>query len=784
MITNNDVQRIQSAFPAELLDLPQWVGYFLRPKDKPGKTDKVPVNPVNGKLAQVNDSHTWGTFQEAVEWALGQGLDGIGFVLTAGDPYVGIDFDHCLDTGNWLTYEPHVKALESYTEISPSGTGLHVWVKATLPQGGRRRGSVEMYAAGRFLTVTGNRFPGFPATVEERQEQVTALYEKLTPPPEAPPLRAQHSIPGGGEESTALSDDAIIAQASNALNGEKFTRLWQGDATGYTSPSEADLALCNLLAFWTGKNATQMGRLFQRSGLYRAKWDEPHFADGHTYGQETISKAIHDVTQVYSANGRGKVGPQRTTKFNLTDLGNAERLIDQHGSDLHYCEEWEKWLTWDSTCWNIGNRAEIEQRAALTVRSIYAEAAQIDDPDDRKAVVKHAFRSEAAGRIQSMIDLARGLEGVPVKSSEMDANSWLLNVNNGTLDLHSGDLHEHARENRITKLAPIAHDPNALCPTWDAFLYRIMAGNMRLIGFLRRAVGYALTGEVSEQCFFILYGTGQNGKSTFLETIGAVLNDYRVHTPTETILTKRGDSIPNDIARLRGARLVTAIETDEGKRLAESLVKQMTGGDTVVARFMRAEWFEFKPEFKLFLATNHKPVIRGTDKAIWRRIRLIPFTVTIPDAEQDKALPDKLKAELPGILNWCVQGCLDWQSEGLGAPEEVKAATAEYRREMDVLAVFLTECCISPPRGGDIQDSPTPLKTRASELYNAYVKWCEENNEYKMSGTTFGRRLTERGFEKKRQDYGWEYQGIGVLSNQNVPGDSQPELPRQAPLPF
>ena len=287
-----------------------------------------------------------------------------------------------------------------------------------------------------------------------------------------------------------------------------------------------------------------------------------------------------------------------------------------------------------------------------------------------------------------------------------------------------------------------------------------MGGNTELIQFLQRAVGYALTAQTIEQVLFFLYGTGANGKSTFLETVKAVLGDYAQQMPTDTLMSKDKSSIPNDIARLKGARFVAAMETEEGKRLSEVQVKQLTGGDTLSARFMRAEFFDFTPTHKLFVGTNHKPLIRGTDYAIWRRIRLIPFIVTIPPEERDKNLPIKLRDELSGILAWAVRGCLDWQENGLGEPDAVKGATESYRKDMDILSEFLDERCALG----------TGLKVKAGDLYAAYKNWSEASGEYPVSQTRFGTQMVERGFEKKKSDGIIWYLAIGLRSSDENSG--------------
>jgi len=313
----------------------------------------------------------------------------------------------------------------------------------------------------------------------------------------------------------------------------------------------------------------------------------------------------------------------------------------------------------------------------------------------------------------------------------------------------------HDADALLTKLAVAPYHPEAQCPTFDAFLWRIMGENQDLINFVQRAAGYNLTGDTGEQCFFLCYGRGSNGKSTLLDTLRALVGDYGKQTDFSTFLQKRSDTIRNDLAALAGVRFACAIEAGEGQRLAETIIKQLTGGDSVSARFLHREFFEFKPAFKAWLAANHTPEIRGTDHAMWRRVRLIPFTVTIPDEEIDKGLGERLLLEeLPGILAWAVRGCMEWQRlGGLGEPAAVLAATGEYREEMDVIAGFLSDCCMV----GD------GYRVGASDLYAAYKVWAEGDGDKPLSNTKFGRRLTERGIQKERTTGGrYQYVGLGL----------------------
>ena len=436
-----------------------------------------------------------------------------------------------------------------------------------------------------------------------------------------------------------------------------------------------------------------------------------------------------------------------------TDMGNAWRFVAQFGEQVRYVGKWGHWMTWDGRCWQHDWNGEAYRRAKETVRSIYHEAADADD-DDRRELIKWAMRSESRERLVALLAVAQSESEVAFMPDAFDTHPWLLSVQNGTLDLRTGALGPHDPSHLISRLAPVAYDPSARCPRWLRFLDRIMGGNAQLITFLQRAVGYSLTDSTREQVLFLLHGNGANGKSRFLEAIEGVLGEYSMSTPTSTLMAKRDNNIPNDVARLKGARFVKAIETEEGNALAESLVKQMTGGDMITARFMRGEWFEFKPTFKLWLAANHLPTIRGTDDGIWRRIRYIPFEVQIPDAEKDETLGDKLRAEYPGILAWAVRGCLDWQRDGLGYPDAVRVASEAYRARMDNIGQFLKEMT---------ERHPT-TSVAASRLYSAYETWCAENADRAGTQTRFGRYMGEHGYLKSRSNQGVVWTGLRFRS--------------------
>jgi len=467
----------------------------------------------------------------------------------------------------------------------------------------------------------------------------------------------------------------------------------------------------------------------------------------------------------------GHAGHTTPDGFNLTDLGNARRLVARHGNDLRYCHPWRKWLVWDTKRWKIDDTAEVERRAVKTVASIYAEAANASDKDERKAIAAHAKASEARSRIEAMIALARSLPGVPLLPEALDQDVWALKTEPGTIDLRTGALRRHRRSDLISKIAPVDYDPQATAPTFERFLEKILPTEA-VRGFLQRSVGYAATGSTTEEMLPILHGTGANGKTTLTGALMDALGDYAAQAPPDLLMVKK-DSHPTELADLFGARFVVCMENEEGRRLAESLVKQLTGRDKIKARRMREDFWQFDPTHTVFLGTNHRPEVRGTDHAIWRRLKLVPFDVAIPEHEQDKGLPEKLRGELAGILAWIVRGCLAYQHDGLGEPEQVTQATAGYRSEMDTLAAFIDDECVRH----------YSAEVPASPLYNAYQDWCADNGERPETQKRFGMRLRERGFESftfssgaHRGRKGWR--GIGLRDNRPDDGpDGPPDDP-------
>jgi putative DNA primase/helicase len=424
-------------------------------------------------------------------------------------------------------------------------------------------------------------------------------------------------------------------------------------------------------------------------------------------------------------------------RYKRSDYGNAERLVDQHGNDLRYSSGLG-WLVWDGQRWQSDADGEAMRRIKQTVRSMWEELPGIER-EERDAFYRFLVRSESAPRLKAALELAASERPVVVSPAALDADPWLFNVANGTIDLQTGELRPHRRADLITKLSPVHYRPEADSLLWRAFLDRVTAGDPELEAFLQRAVGYSLTGLTSEEKLFFAHGPGASGKSTFLEAIKAVFGEYAATADFETFLKKKGDGgVRNDIARLASVRLTIGIEVEQGKQLAEGLVKSLTGGDTITARKLYKEYFEFLPQFTLWLAANDRPRVSGSDSGIWRRIIQLPFTAAIPEHERDPNLKQKLKHDSEiqtAILTWAVAGCRAWQRHGLNIPERVRLYTEEYRQENDPFADFFDERCLFEPSA----------RVRRSELRQAYEQWAKSNGEWLQTAKALATALKTRG---------------------------------------
>ena len=741
--------------PRELKELNQWCCWQACPDDgRPGKIKKIPVNAKTGDPAQSNNPDTWCGYDYAAEKSVL--YSGIGFMFANG--YIGIDIDGAEDAieeykvgdADNLIAE-FIYTLESYSEYSVSGKGVHIICKGKLPTGGKRKNNIEMYDGGRFFIMTGNCCADY-GLIKDCTETIKSLHEKYIGGGSQPTTGIVNTLP------LDMSEAEIIKLAEKSKQGALFTALYSGKWNSYyRSQSEADMGLCNVLAFWCRKDEQLMDRIFRSSGLMRPKWDRKQ--SGTTYGAITIAKAVKDCVSVYEPRAEYSISigtrkKKKTKLYTFDDTGNAERFSEVFGDTVRYNHTAKNWMFYDGRRWCQDSRAAVKCMVDEIVEEMrhgleaYLENApsDMDLEDAEKQYVKHTKNSRSSKSKTAM--LKESEHKLPILQDELDRQKSLFNATNGTLNLRTGELLPHDRLQYISKISYAEYTDKIDCPLWDKFLSEIFDGDADLIRYIQKAIGYSLTGSTQEQCVFFLYGTGSNGKSTFLDIITEILGEYAVNIQPETLMVKQinAGGPTGDIARLKGARFVTTVEPSEGARLNEGLLKQLTGGDKLTASKKYENEFEFTPEFKLWMATNHKPIIRGTDIGIWRRIHLIPFTVQIPKNQVDKNLKHKLRQELSGILKWAVDGCLIWQREGLAQPSKVAEASKEYKGEMDVLSAFLDECT---EQSGEAD---------SGELFRAYIQWAKESNEYEMSSTKFGREISKR--YEKRKSSGQYYIGI------------------------
>lgn len=734
---------------------------------QPGKFNKAPRHPVTGIKVGANNPDSFGTFEQAVA-ALETGkYSGIGVLLTGDDLLVGVDIDNYEATFEQM---PQVKAwvgkarkAGAYCEVSPSGKGLRLFIGGKLPNGGRKSGSLEIYARGRFLTVTGKTAKGFGMTLIDGQELIDEYLAML---PEETPKAAPVML------GNAAADPAQVESLAKHM-ADKQASLWAGDwelvetdfgSTGYLSQSEADFAMCGYIA----REALRIGvtdeslpdtvmSVFELSGLYREKKRDT--VENNDIPKIVASVLADKAEAVETANQVAQTpeGEELAT-HEPGDILAGRTFARAMRGKLRYMGAADKWLRWDGTRWAWCSCGEEMASAKKVAGKILDHAAKLfaSDPTRYKKLMAFATSLQNLKRLQAMIELAKSEDGMAVgHMSELDSDPWLLGVRNGVVNLKDGGLLAPDPAMLITRQAAAEYHDDAQCPKWLEFLNQIFNGDQDTIDYIQRALGYTLTGTTTEEALFICFGHGANGKSVFSNVVSTIMGEYARMAPASLLTVRRADdSGPrNDLAMLCGARLVSINETQSGDRLDEQIVKSLAGREMISARFLHKEFFEFWPTAKPWLRTNHKPIITGEDDGIWRRLQLISFARKFSEDERDPWLESKLLEERDGILAWMVRGCLAWRQHKLKQSASVRRESATYRKESDLLGEFLEEMAKADPEA----------KVEQLHLFNAYRNWHESNGTRAGSKHTFTKKLAERGYGTSKSTNRRFYTGVTLL---------------------
>lgn len=732
-------------------------------EERNGRMTKVPYQ-VNGSRANSADPDTFSDFRMVV-YAL-DGYDGIG--MGAFDQFCMIDIDHCIFGGKLTQLaEDVVKKMDSYTEISPSGTGIRIVCKASSLSydTGRyyihnQKLGLEIYAAcvtKKFCTLTGNAIRN--CDVEERSLQLQEILEMYMLRPVPKKRHSLQEVPG-----SYLSDDSVIRLASASRQGEKFKSLWHGKIPEGKSHSDADMALASILAFWCGGDVEQMDRLFRQSGLMRSKWDRVQ--SGSTYGALTLEKAVAQALDFYKPYARAsaeddfnevlqKLSDLRVSdnpRYPWNDNGSGRLFADVYREIARYVPERKKWFVYDGTRWlpDIGGLKTMELAKSLA-DSLVRYALTISDERTRKAYLEYTAKWQSRNYRNIYISDAQSV--YPVDMAAFDRNPYLLNCKNGTLDLQKTEFRPHSPEDMLTKITNVAYAPEAVSPRFLHFVEEIMSGDREKASFLQKALGYGLTGDTSLECMFILHGaTTRNGKGTLMESVLSVMGNYGLSVRPETIAAKPNASSQNpseDVARLAGVRFANISEPRRGLVLNEAQIKSMTGNDTLNARFLHENSFDFKPQFKLYINTNYLPVINDMTLFTSGRVVIIPFDRHFEAEEQDKGL----KAEFSrpevqsAILNWLVTGYQKLREEGLSQPRSVREATSAYEHDSDKIRLFAEDCL----------EACDGAEAKTSAIYLEYQNWCRNNGCFPENNRNFKQALLTIGeIVRKRPKAGGE----------------------------
>jgi putative DNA primase/helicase len=670
---------------------------------KPGKWDKPPFVAGEERGADSTDPSTWRTFEEAVA-AYSRGFaDGVGFVL--GDGWVGFDSDEGAG---------HAAALDTYTETSPSGRGVHAIARGRKPGGRCRVGPYELYDRGRYLTVTGRRTEGSREEVEERTAQVAALYATLFPDDERTPLPA---VPP--PRAAAPDDGQVLALARAAKNGRKFAALWAGDASGHGSHSEADGALAMILAYWCNRDPFQVDRLFRQSGLMREKWDERR--GELTYGQITVKSACENVAETH------------VPAFELNDVGNAEFFAAYYARQVSYDARRARWLIVenDSGLWLPDPLDRLRGYMAVAMRARRLEADAVEDAGAREAAWKWAQGSLSTARLNNLTREARTQPAIAndCEKEPWDADPAILGVPGGVVDLRTGTRRKAEPRERVTMRAGAEWDPDARSPLWERALLDIADGDRDWVAYVQRLGGYTATGDVSQDKWFIKHGArGREGKGTIDGAWTGALGDYALELPSAVFELRPRGNPDFDLSYLPRKRFVLSSETGNTIHLHHDRIKHMTGGGRMRVANKNEKSYEFEPSCKLWLACNDLPTVTDDSAAFWARVLVVPFRRSFLGKE-DAALRPTLQndpAHRRAVLAWLVKGAIDYFREGLGdPPKAVREATESFRDVAWPLTPFVREDCVAGPGA----------HASVGDFNLAYQRHCERQ------GVPVGKRL-------------------------------------------
>lgn len=771
-----------------LKNLPVWVNWIIDPED-----GKVPKNPKTGGNAKTSIPSTWNTLELAKSkvgtivkhkkyerdekgdkikdengedkyYTVDRTIEDVGFCFT--DGVCGIDIDKCRGNPELeARADEIIQFMNTYTEYSPSGNGYHIIFKcdiSKLPWEEKEykdtyyqnaHNGLECYIAGltnKYFTYTGEAVNSLD--IEDRTDELLTFLEKYM---RKSPQQNANSAGDSTKNNAHTSTSDVLSIARRAKNSKKFVALFdEGNISAYNNDdSSADLALCNMLAFYCQGDAEMIDELFRQSKLYRQKWER---AD---YRNSTISKAIALCNgEFYRPKGKSRKSHTTTAdavtfinplsdknRYRLDDIGIGYLFADTYKNVSRFVPEAKSWYYYDGKVWKQDVEGlNVTEQGKDLCKFLLKCAFDIKDSEQKMSFLK--FYMKAAGNKGRKIMIEEARSVYPVRITEFDADPYIFNCQNCTLDLKDFTMHAHKPEDFLSKISNVNFDKDAKCERWESFVKEVMQDDIETAKYLQKSLGYALTGDTSEECFFILYGaTTRNGKGTSMETIIHLLGDYGKTAQPESIAQKQtsnSGSPTEDIARLKGARFVNMSEPDKGLRLNSALVKQLTGGDTVTARFLHQNSFEYRPEYKLFINTNHLPKVGDDSVFSSGRVKLIPFERHFEENEQDKGLKVFFKnpENISGIFNWCVEGLKLMRDEGLQSPPKVIEATKQYREDSDTVGLFVKECLVK-----DVS-----RRTLLKAVYADYFKWCTEYGYSPLGSRNLSSELRRRGMNIDR----------------------------------